>query len=76
MCYTRECNIVEINEEKKEVLVHYVGGTEDEDEWVEVQPEVCADVAFVFDASRACSYVKTDMRNNKYLMPFVHRKSS
>lgn len=33
------------------MLVHYVGGTEDEDEWVEVQSEVCA---VSFAASRAC----------------------
>ena len=34
--HTRECIIREINADKNEIRVHYVGGVEDEDEWVHV----------------------------------------
>jgi len=34
-----ECEVVDVDIEKQQVLVHYVGGTEDENEWVKVNPE-------------------------------------
>ena len=39
MHFGREAIVKEVNIEKHEIHVHYVGGSEDEDEWVRCNPD-------------------------------------